>query len=42
MAQCMVFFIDGYENVASHLTFVLYILTMEERVQEKLYQEISD
>ncbi|XP_046545767.1 cytochrome P450 3A28-like [Haliotis rubra] len=42
VAQCIVFFIAGYETTASTLTFISYNLAMNPDVQEKAYNEVKE
>lgn len=42
VAQCFIFFIAGFESVASALTFAAYELLANPDVQRKLYEEIKD
>lgn len=42
VAQCIVFFLAGYETTASTLSFVTYSLALNPDVQERLIQEIDD
>ncbi|XP_026324880.1 cytochrome P450 9e2-like [Hyposmocoma kahamanoa] len=41
-AQVILFFIAGFEGVSSAMTFLLYELSVNPDVQEKLYQEIRE
>ncbi|XP_055529195.1 probable cytochrome P450 9f2 [Wyeomyia smithii] len=41
-AQCMLFFLAGFEGIASGMTFIAYELALSPEVQEKLYQEIVE
>jgi len=42
VAQCVIFFIAGYDTTASTLSFATYFLALNEDVQEKARQEIKD
>ena len=42
IAQSVVFLLAGYETTASTLTYCLYELSMNEDIQERLYEEISE
>ncbi|XP_067675597.1 cytochrome P450 3A29-like [Haliotis asinina] len=42
VAQCITFFIAGYETTASTLSFLSYNLAMHPDVQEKAYKEIKE
>ncbi|CAE1256596.1 CYP3A [Acanthosepion pharaonis] len=42
IAQCMVFFLAGFETTASTLSFFAHSIAMNPDVQEKLYQEIKE
>ncbi|XP_071033396.1 lithocholate 6-beta-hydroxylase-like isoform X5 [Parasteatoda tepidariorum] len=41
VAQCVIFFLAGYETTATLLTYVLYCLALNGDIQEKSYQEIT-
>ncbi|XP_026324886.1 cytochrome P450 9e2-like [Hyposmocoma kahamanoa] len=41
-AQAILFFIAGFETVSSAMTFLLYELSVNPEIQEKLYQEIRE
>ncbi|GIY33242.1 cytochrome P450 3A21, partial [Caerostris extrusa] len=41
LAQCILFFIVGYETTASTLTFMAYALAMNPEWQEKLIEEVD-
>uniref|UniRef100_A0A182W957 Cytochrome P450 n=1 Tax=Anopheles minimus TaxID=112268 RepID=A0A182W957_9DIPT len=40
VAQCLIFFLAGFDTVSTCLTFLAYELTVNKDVQEKLYEEI--
>ncbi|OTF80009.1 cytochrome P450-like protein, partial [Euroglyphus maynei] len=40
VAQCLVFFLAGYETTASTLTFCLYELAINPEIQDRLYEEV--
>ena len=42
IAQCMLFFLAGYETTASTISFLVYNLTINPDIQEKVYEEIMD
>ncbi|GIY30714.1 cytochrome P450 3A29 [Caerostris extrusa] len=42
VAQCVIFFLAGYETTASTLAFSTYLLALHPDVQEKLYEELVD
>ena len=42
IAQCMLFFLAGYETTATSISFLLYNLTLNPEIQEKLHEEIMD
>lgn len=42
VAQCLIFFVAGYETTAATLAFASYSLALNSDVQEKLIQEIDD
>ena len=42
IAQCLLFFLAGYETAASSIAFLLYLLALNPEIQEKLYEEIMD
>ncbi|CAE1295561.1 unnamed protein product [Acanthosepion pharaonis] len=42
IAQCMVFFIAGFQTTASTLSYFAHSIAMNPDVQEKLYQEIEE
>ncbi|XP_042912639.2 cytochrome P450 3A11-like [Parasteatoda tepidariorum] len=42
IAQCTLFFIAGYHTTALTLGFTTYHLALEQRVQDKLFQEIEE
>ncbi|GFS38225.1 hypothetical protein TNIN_394601 [Trichonephila inaurata madagascariensis] len=42
VAQCVIFFIAGYDTTGSTLAFATYMLALNQDVQEKAYQEIVD
>lgn len=42
LSQCFIFFIAGLDTVSSCLTFLLYELTLNRDVQERLYEEVME
>lgn len=42
IAQCLIFFLAGFDTVSTCLTFLAYELTVNPEAQEKLYQEIME
>ncbi|GFR31342.1 probable cytochrome P450 6a13 [Trichonephila clavata] len=42
VAQCVIFFIAGYDTTGSTLSFATYMLALNQDVQEKAYQEIVE
>ncbi|CAE1295567.1 Cytochrome P450 3A12,Cytochrome P450 3A4,Cytochrome P450 3A40,Cytochrome P450 3A11,Cytochrome P450 3A27,Lithocholate 6-beta-hydroxylase,Cytochrome P450 3A7,Cytochrome P450 3A19,Cytochrome P450 3A21,Cytochrome P450 3A13,Thromboxane-A synthase [Acanthosepion pharaonis] len=42
IAQCMLFFVAGFETTAGTLSYFAYSMAMNPDVQEKLYQEIKE
>ncbi|XP_052903096.1 probable cytochrome P450 9f2 [Anopheles moucheti] len=40
VAQCLIFFLAGFDTVSTCLTFLAYELTLNKDVQDKLYEEI--
>ncbi|GIY32256.1 cytochrome P450 3A21 [Caerostris darwini] len=42
VAQCVIFFLAGYDTTASTLSFATYQLALNPEVQEKVYKEIVD
>ncbi|XP_058837423.1 cytochrome P450 9e2-like [Topomyia yanbarensis] len=40
IAQCLLFFLAGFDTVSTNLTFLTYELTINPDVQNKLYEEI--
>ncbi|GFR31809.1 cytochrome P450 3A8 [Trichonephila clavata] len=42
VAQCIMFFIAGYETTAFTLSFATYMLALHPDIQDKLYEEIVD
>lgn len=40
VAQCLIFFLAGFDTVSTCLTFLAYELTINRDVQDKLYEEI--
>ena len=42
VAQCMIFFLAGYETTASTLSFMAHSLSLNPDIQKKLCQEIKD
>ena len=38
----MLFFLAGYETTATSISFLLYNLTLNPEIQEKLHEEIMD
>lgn len=41
VAQCVIFFLAGYETTASTLSFVTYYLALNPDIQDKLAEEID-
>lgn len=42
LAQCIIFFVAGYETTAATMAFASYSLALNPDVQEKLIKEIDD
>lgn len=42
VAQCLVFFLAGFETVSASLSFLTHEITVNPHIQQKLYEEISD
>ncbi|KFB49800.1 AGAP012296-PA-like protein [Anopheles sinensis] len=42
VAQCLIFFLAGFDTVSTCLTFLAYELTINREVQDKLYEEIRE
>ncbi|KAF8768477.1 Cytochrome P450 3A13 like protein [Argiope bruennichi] len=42
VAQCVVFFIGGYEGVSSVLAFTTYLLALHPAIQEKVHKELVE
>jgi cytochrome P450 family 9 len=42
IAQCLLFFLAGFDTTESMVTFTLYELAINPEVQEKLYQEVKE
>ena len=42
IAQCLMFFLAGYETAATSIAFLLYSLALNPEVQENLCEEIKD
>ena len=42
LAQGLLFFVAGYDTTATSIAFLLYNLTLNPEIQEKLYEEIVD
>ncbi|XP_076352547.1 cytochrome P450 3A8-like [Tachypleus tridentatus] len=42
VAQCVIFFLAGYETTASALSYIVYLLALNQDCQNKLYQEIDE
>ena len=40
LAQGMLFFIGGYDTTATSIAFLIYNLTLNPEMQEKLHEEI--
>ena len=41
LATSMLFFVAGYETTASLLSYLFYSLSMDEKCQQKLYEEVK-
>ena len=42
MAQCVMFFLVGYETTANALSFLMFLLALNPEIQQKLYEEILE
>ncbi|XP_055589836.1 probable cytochrome P450 9f2 [Uranotaenia lowii] len=42
IAQCLVFFIGGFDTVSTGMTFLAYELALNQDIQQKLYEEIKE
>ncbi|GBN87420.1 Cytochrome P450 3A21, partial [Araneus ventricosus] len=42
VAQCVIFFIGGYEGVSSALAFAAYLLALHPDIQEKVHEELVE
>ncbi|XP_052832925.1 cytochrome P450 3A19 isoform X2 [Octopus bimaculoides] len=42
LAQCVLLFVAGYETTASTLTFFTYLMAINSKCQQKIYEEIVD
>ncbi|XP_035215013.1 cytochrome P450 3A19-like [Stegodyphus dumicola] len=42
VAQCVIFFLAGYETTASTLSFITYALALNQDVQDKLREEVDE
>ncbi|KAF5285147.1 hypothetical protein FQA39_LY16836 [Lamprigera yunnana] len=42
IAQCIIFFIAGYETTASVITFCLYELALDQKIQQKVREEAKN
>ncbi|KAF8796723.1 Cytochrome P450 3A11 like protein [Argiope bruennichi] len=42
VAQCIIFFLAGYDTTASTLSFVMYNLALYEDIQERVHKELVD
>lgn len=40
-AQCLIFFLGGFETVSTFMNFASYQLAIDKEIQDKLYQEIK-
>ncbi|EAA43283.1 AGAP012295-PA [Anopheles gambiae str. PEST] len=41
IAQCLLFFLAGFDTIATSMTFVLYEVTLAPEIQQRLYEEIQ-
>ncbi|GFW40216.1 cytochrome P450 3A24 [Trichonephila clavipes] len=41
VAQCVIFFLAGYDSTASTLAFATYMLALNQDIQEKVHEEVS-
>ncbi len=42
VAQCVIFFLAGYDTTASTLSFTSYVLALHPEIQEKVIEELDD
>ncbi|GFT54954.1 cytochrome P450 3A4 [Nephila pilipes] len=42
VAQCVIFFLAGYDTTASTLSFVSYLLALHPEIQEKVHEELVE
>ena len=42
IAQCLLFFIAGYDTIATSLSMAAYCLAMNQEAQDKLYEEAKE
>ncbi|XP_076352610.1 cytochrome P450 3A19-like [Tachypleus tridentatus] len=42
VAQCVIFFLAGYETTSSALSYIVYLLALNQDCQNKLYQETDE
>ena len=42
LAQGILFFFGGYDTTSSSIAFLIYNLTLNPEIQEKLHEEIMD
>lgn len=42
VAQCVIFFLAGFETTASTLAFVTYYLALNQDIQDRLVKELDE
>uniref|UniRef100_A0A2M3ZKN3 Putative cytochrome n=1 Tax=Anopheles braziliensis TaxID=58242 RepID=A0A2M3ZKN3_9DIPT len=42
VAQCLIFFVAGFDTIATCMTFLMYELAIAPELQDRLYEEIQD